>query len=56
LVVAGGFGERPGDAGLRGSFFIFSVSGRLYSSGSSSSLGFIGQQFQQNPELVICLR
>ena len=37
FVVAGGFGERPGDDGLLGSFF-FSVNGKVYSSGSSSSL------------------
>jgi hypothetical protein len=41
FAVAEGFGERPGDVGALGSFF-FSVNGRVYSSGSSSSLHYIG--------------
>jgi len=42
FAVAEGFGERPVDVGALGSFFIFSVNGRVYSSGSSSSLHYIG--------------
>ena len=42
FAVAEGFGERPVDVGALGSFFIFSVNGRVYSSGSSSSLRYIG--------------